>query len=329
MLLLSLILSLLILCSYIYLYFNHYRFLNIQSFFITLVLGFIILFIHLITRTLPYDLASVSIIGALLLLFKHRAILVWKSARMFFTRILCLTLAVTFLALALNLLSHIPVPVLNALFLWIGWITISTLFALVHYLSWSSAFSMVVLPEPIDVIIVLGAGLYRNQVTQMLAWRLDRAVALYQNHHGNPYIVVSGGTGEGDEVSEAEAMQAYLIEQHIPEDRIISEDQSHSTFENLNNTKALISNQAFEHIAIVTSQFHILRGLRFAQVLKMNAVGAGSRTPYPFFDTALIRDFFALMYCYKLLLTIYFGALFIGSMFIKHPILLEFFLSMF
>lgn len=321
MLILSLILSLLILCSYVYLYFNHYRFLNIQSFFMTLVIGFVILLIHLMTNTLPYDLASVTLIGALLLLCKHRAILVWRSARMFFTRIMGLALAVTFLALALNLLSYMPVPVLNALFLWLGWITLSTLFALVHYLSWSSAFSLVVLPEPIDLIVVLGAGLYRNQVTQMLAWRLDRAVVLYQNHHGEPYIVVSGGTGEGDKVSEAEAMKAYLIEQHIPEDRIILEDQSHSTFENLNNTKELINNQAFKHIAIVTSQFHVLRGLRFAQILNMHAVGAGSRTPYPFFDTALIRDFFALMYCYKLLLTLYFGTLFIVSMFMKHPIL--------
>ncbi|MHD0396935.1 YdcF family protein [Staphylococcus simulans] len=327
MLLLSLILSVLILFSYLYLYFNHYRFLNIQSFITTLILGFIILWIHLITKTLPYDLASVTLIGALLLLFKHRATLVWKSARMFFTRMFGLTLAVSFLALAFLLLSHLSVPILNGLFLWIGWITLSTLFAFVHYLSWSSAFSLVVLPEPIDLIIILGAGLYRNQVTQMLAWRLDRAVVLYQNHHGHPYIVVSGGTGEGDAVSEAEAMRAYLIEHSIPNDRIIIENQSHSTYENLSNTKALISRQSFQHIAINTSQFHVLRGLRFAQILKLNAVGAGSRTPYPFFDTALIRDFFALMYCYKLLLTVYFGALFISSMLIKHPILLEYLLN--
>lgn len=323
MLLLSIILSLLILCSYIYLFFNPYRRLNIISFFITLVSGFIVLLIHLITSSLPFDLAIVSVIGAGLLLFKHRVILEWKSARMFFARICALTLAIAFLAVALNLLSHIPVPVMNALFLWIGWITVTTLFAFVHYLSWSSAFSMLTLDDPIDAIIVLGAGLYREQVTQMLAWRLDRAAALYQNHKDTPYIIVSGGTGEGERVSEAEAMRDYLIAQHIPSSRILLEDQSHSTYENLAYTKDILKDHVFSKIAIVTSQFHILRALRFAQILNIKAVGVGSRTPYPFFDTALIRDFFALMYCYKLLLTFYFGALFIASMLIKHPSLLH------
>ncbi|QPT04845.1 hypothetical protein A2I62_03030 [Staphylococcus carnosus] len=322
------LLSLLLLCCYFYLFFNRQHGLNIISFFLSLITGFGIIFIHLITDTFPYDLVSISLVGSLLLLFKHRSIFEWKSARMFLLRLLCISAAVFILAYGFYLLSWLPVLFLNGLFLWLCWIAVSTLFALIHYLSWSSTYSMIEFTKPTNLIIVLGAGLYREKVTQMLAWRLDRAVALYFAQEQPVYIIVSGGKGEGEHVSEAEAMKAYLIEEHIPENHILMEDESHSTYENLANTKQILHDRlAFrpENMTIVTSQFHILRALRFAQILKIKASGISSRTPYAFFDTALIRDFLALMYCYKLLLTIYFGLLFIASMLEANPFLLKLF----
>lgn len=65
------------------------------------------------------------------------------------------------------------------------------------------------------------------------------------------------------------------------------------------------------NILCVTSQFHILRGMKFAHTNRMKVDGIGSHTPYHFFDVALVRDFLALMYQYKLLLTIYFAVLFL------------------
>ncbi|SNU99629.1 Integral membrane protein [Staphylococcus piscifermentans] len=322
----STILSILLLCSYIYLFFNQRHGLNIISFFLSLITGFCIIIIHLLTDTFPYDLAIITLIGGLLLLYKHRAIFEWKSARMFLLRLLGLAIAIGLLACAFYLLSWLPVPILNGLFLWLCWITVSALFALVHYLSWSSAYSMIDYPKPTDLIIVLGAGLYREKVTQMLAWRLDRAVALYLAQDHPTYIVVSGGKGEGNQVSEAEAMKSYLIEQHVLPSHIIMEADSHSTYENLYNTKQILADRFSIHprnITIISSQFHVLRALRFAQILKLKASGLGSRTPYAFFDTALIRDYLALMYCYKLLLTIYFGLLFIFSILETNPFLLK------
>ena len=66
----------------------------------------------------------------------------------------------------------------------------------------------------------------------------------------------------------------------------------------------------------MTSQFHILRALRLAQKLNINIIGLGSSTPYHFLDKALLRDFLALMYQYKLLLTLYLVGLFIVSIWI-------------
>ncbi|WP_240624887.1 YdcF family protein [Staphylococcus debuckii] len=268
----------------------------------------------------------ITLIGGLLLLYKHRAIFEWKSARMFLLRLFGLAIAIGLLACAFYLLSWLPVPILNGILLWLCWITASALFALVHYLSWSSAYSMIDYPKPTDLIIVLGAGLYREKVTQMLAWRLDRTVALYLAQDHPTYIVVSGGKGEGNQVSEAEAMKTYLIEQHVPASHIIMEAASHSTYENLYNTKQILADQLSlrpRNVTIVSSQFHVLRALRLSQVLKLKASGLGSRTPYAFFDTALIRDYLALMYCYKLLLTIYFGLLFIFSILETNPFLLK------
>ena len=318
------LLSLLLLCCYFYLFLNQQPGLNIISFFLSLITGFAIIFIHLITDTFPYDIAIVCLVGGLLLLFKHRLIFEWKSARMFLLRLSGIAAALFILAFAFYLLSWLPVPFLNGLFLWLCWIAVSTLFALIHYLSWSSAYSMIESTKPTNLIVVLGAGLYREKVTQMLAWRLDRTVALYFAQEKPAYIIVSGGKGEGGRVSEAEAMKAYLIEEYIPENHILIEDESHSTYENLMNTKQILLDKSSfrsENMTIVTSQFHILRALRFAQILKLKALGIGSRTPYSFFDTALIRDFLALMYCYKLLLTIYFGLLFIASMLEANPFL--------
>ena len=51
--------------------------------------------------------------------------------------------------------------------------------------------------------------------------------------------------------------------------------------------------------------------MKFAHTNRMKVDGIGSHTPYHFFNVALVRDFLALMYQYKLLLTIYFAVLFL------------------
>ncbi|MDN5907488.1 MAG: YdcF family protein, partial [Staphylococcus equorum] len=100
-------------------------------------------------------------------------------------------------------------------------------------------------------------------------------------------------------------------------DQILMEDASTSTYENIKFTKALIQ-QSFKikpKIVCVTSQFHIMRAVRFGQKLDLKLTGVGSHTPYHFFEVALIRDFLALMYQYKLLLTVYFATLFFACIF--------------
>ena len=119
-------------------------------------------------------------------------------------------------------------------------------------------------------------------------------------------------------ISEALAMKNYLMKCGVSSSSILMESQSSSTYENFLYSKSFI-NTSFENvpnILCVTSQFHILRALRLAQKLNINIIGLGSSTPYHFLDKALLRDFLALMYQYKLLLTLYLVGLFIVSIWI-------------
>lgn len=81
-------------------------------------------------------------------------------------------------------------------------------------------------------IIVLGAQVRGKKITDSLRRRLDTAVC-YLKKNKETKVIVSGGQGAGEEITEAEAMAEYLIKQGISKDRIRMEDQSTSTRENL------------------------------------------------------------------------------------------------
>jgi len=116
-----------------------------------------------------------------------------------------------------------------------------------------------------DYIIVLGAGLTNgNQVSLTLKDRLDAAITCINEYGNDGYIVVSGGHGEDEDVSEAEAMKTYLVEQGISENSILMEDKSVNTLENLKFSREIIEKHGNKDISefkikIVTTDFHALR----------------------------------------------------------------------
>lgn len=106
----------------------------------------------------------------------------------------------------------------------------------------------------IKYAVILGAGLNGDQISERLKIRLDTAL-LYLKENHIP-IIVSGGQGEDELISEAEAMKRYLIDNGIESDRILLEDKSTSTYENLlfsKNTMKLENPK----IALVTSDYHM------------------------------------------------------------------------
>ena len=133
-------------------------------------------------------------------------------------------------------------------------------------------------PEPADVIIVLGAKLIGHEPSTVLRLRLDEATRLYGEGYA-PTIIVSGAQGQDEEISEAAAMRDYLIAQHIPADRIIIEDQSFNTYQNLVNSRAIMVRGGQQRAIIVSSASHIRRALFLAKQLDMDVSGAPAPMP--------------------------------------------------
>lgn len=116
--------------------------------------------------------------------------------------------------------------------------------------------------QEVDYLIVLGAQVRGTTLTKSLTWRLETALN-YLNEHKNTKVVVSGGQGVGEDISEASAMKSYLLEHGIKEDRIILEDQSTNTNENIQFSKQILGDGDYS-VAIVTNGFHVYRAVGIA-----------------------------------------------------------------
>ncbi len=122
-----------------------------------------------------------------------------------------------------------------------------------------------------DCVIVLGAGIRGEWVTYPLKTRLDWAVE-YNKKNPDAVIVVTGAQGFGEIVTEAYAMEKYLLSQGVPGDKIIKEEKATSTRENMRFSKAILDN-IFDReykTVIITNNFHIYRGVTYA---KMEGLG--------------------------------------------------------
>lgn len=121
-----------------------------------------------------------------------------------------------------------------------------------------------------EAVIVLGAGLRGTKVSKTLQLRLDTAV---EYHQKNPdaLIVVSGGKGPQERRTEASAMEDYLIAQGIAPNKIVTEEQAASTFENFQFSKDILKKE-FPNgytAAYITNGFHIYRAEQLAKLVGM------------------------------------------------------------
>lgn len=152
-----------------------------------------------------------------------------------------------------------------------------------------------------DYIIILGAGLIKDKITPLLKSRIDLGIKEYNRIKSNgktPKIIVSGGQGNDEKISEGEAMGKYLLEQNIPQEDIIVENKSLNTYQNLLYSKQLMLDQNASNL-IITNKFHLFRALLLSKKLKMDSDGAGSKTKLYFSLNALIREFVGVIVLHK------------------------------
>ena len=146
-----------------------------------------------------------------------------------------------------------------------------------------------------NYVIIHGAGLAGgDRVTKLLANRVDKAIEIYNKCRVKPIIIPSGGRGSDEKISEAEAMQNYLLEHGVSGEDILLEDQSATTEENIINSKAIIdSREGKKRTALISSNYHIYRCLRLARDAGLKCTGIGAKVALYYWPSALIREFIA------------------------------------
>ena len=114
-----------------------------------------------------------------------------------------------------------------------------------------------------EYLIVLGARIRGTKITRSLYMRLKTAKEYLKDNH-KTLVIVSGGQGPGEDVPEAQVMKIFLQENGIEEKRILVEDKSKNTLENILYSKKLLCKDD-AGVVVVTSGFHIFRSLCIAK----------------------------------------------------------------
>ena len=172
-----------------------------------------------------------------------------------------------------------------------------------------------------DYVIILGCGIRKEgTLTPLLKARVDAAVSFearqYDKTGKHAKFVPSGGQGPNEVISESLAMTNYLKEIGIPEDRIIMEDKSINTWQNIKYSRDKIWEDAGDKkvkTAFATTNYHIFRGYVLAQEHGLDTEGISAKTKWYFFPNAFLREFAGLLATRKIPLLITAAVIFMCS----------------
>lgn len=154
-----------------------------------------------------------------------------------------------------------------------------------------------------DYIIILGCKIKKDgTLPPLLKGRVDKALEFRNkqlNKTGKDLIFIpSGGKGHDEIISEAEAMKKYLLSQGIKKEKIMIENKSKNTYENINFSNKIINNKN-SNICFSTTNYHVLRAGLIATEQGIKMEGIGSNTKAYFWINAFIREFIGTLYSEK------------------------------
>ncbi len=137
---------------------------------------------------------------------------------------------------------------------------------------------------PVDAVIVLGAGV-NGETPSAALWSRIRTAEAYLEKHPEVPVVLSGGQGPGEAISEAEAMRRALWKNDSSKDaRLLLEEQSSNTAQNLAFSKELLEKQGLDTdtavIAVVTNDFHCFRAHMIAQKQGLRTIDVPAELPW-------------------------------------------------
>lgn len=127
-----------------------------------------------------------------------------------------------------------------------------------------------------DYLLVLGARVYDDRPSAALASRLDAALDFLERYPGT--VVLCGGRGSDERQPESHVMYDYMVARGADPARLLVEDQSHNTIENIDNAKAMLP--AGARTAVLTSGYHLARARRLMARAGLDPAGLPAPTPY-------------------------------------------------
>ncbi|MFJ7727644.1 YdcF family protein [Neobacillus sp. NPDC097160] len=147
-------------------------------------------------------------------------------------------------------------------------------------------------PKNADYVIVLGARVKGSVPSLAFASRIT-AAAVYLKENSHTIVIASGGKGSGEDISEAETIKRELVKQGISENRIILEDRSTDTYENIEFSKKLIPSDAKIGL-VVTNNFHLYRAISIARDRGLDVQGLPAKTPWKAVLKSYSREYLAI-----------------------------------
>ena len=151
-------------------------------------------------------------------------------------------------------------------------------------------------PAPGATVVVLGCRVYGERASLSMIERLDAAYE-YLTEHPESKCVLSGGQGDGENISEAECMYRYLVSKGIDAARLYKEETSTTTRENLLFSKRLMEEHSLNPVvAIATSEYHMYRAGMIANALDITWAAVPGKTAIWLFPTYYVRELYGILY---------------------------------
>jgi uncharacterized SAM-binding protein YcdF (DUF218 family) len=159
-----------------------------------------------------------------------------------------------------------------------------TLFILLFFLGWYGiniirikSYSKNYFVDKSDVALVLGAGTSNGIISLVFKERMNHAINL-QKSDKVKYIIITGGFGKGQQISDSEVAKQYAVKQGIIPKNIIIEEESKITFQNIKKAKFIMDSLDLNTALLVSDPYHMLRAHKMCLKMGINDLPSPTQT---------------------------------------------------
>ena len=150
--------------------------------------------------------------------------------------------------------------------------------------------------EKVDYVIVFGAKIYGNTPSPLLQGRIYEAAVYMKDENPDAIAIACGGKTEGSDYSEAQVIRDVMVSWGIDESRILIEDNSTGSKQNVQNAISIINERGGGSVMAVTSDYHLYRCMRLLENRGMETYGRGSELALYIRPIAHFREMVSVMF---------------------------------